>query len=220
MNVLEMFRLDGKTALVTGCRRGIGKAMAVALAEAGADIVGVSRSMEPSGSDVEKAVTAVGRTYRAYTCNFGDRAAVAAFAAQVNAEIPAIDILVIPGGVVSAQMDSYAVREWIARTSAAAGLTASVCTGSFLLAQAGILRGRRATTHWEDAADLQRGFPDVQVVPDVRWVDEGSVVTAAGVSAGLDMSLHLVERFEGEALAVLTARQMDYRWQRAATAKT
>lgn len=76
MNVLDMFKLDGKTALVTGCRRGIGKGMAVALAEAGADIVGVSAQLEPSGSEVEQEVTALGRSFRPYQCDFADRKAV------------------------------------------------------------------------------------------------------------------------------------------------
>ena len=69
MNVLDRFRIDGKTALVTGCRRGIGKAMAIALAEAGADIIGVSHSLEATGSEIEKEVTARGRTFRAYACD-------------------------------------------------------------------------------------------------------------------------------------------------------
>jgi transcriptional regulator GlxA family with amidase domain len=130
---------------------------------------------------------------------------------------PPIDLLIVPGGVISPQVEDPTLRDWIIAVSRQAELVASVCTGSTLLAQAGLLRGRQATTHWEDAADLQRDFPDVRVVADARWVDEGSIVTAAGISAGLDMCLHLVARFEGAELAMLTARQMDYRWQRAAS---
>lgn len=100
MTVLDMFRLDGKTALVTGCKRGIGKAMAVALAEAGADIVGVSKSLEASGSEVEKEVTALGRRFRAYACDFSDRAAVYAFLDKLQAEAPPIDILVNNAGTI------------------------------------------------------------------------------------------------------------------------
>ncbi len=100
MNVLDLFRLDGKVALVTGARRGIGKAMAVALAEAGADIIGVSRSLEPSGSEVEKEVSAAGRKFHGYACNFGDRAAVAEFARKVNADFPVIDILINNAGTI------------------------------------------------------------------------------------------------------------------------
>lgn len=100
MNVLRSFELKGKTALVTGCKRGIGMGMAVALAEAGADIIGVSASMPASGSDVEKAVLACGRTFKAYQCNFADRASLKAFAAQVLAENDRIDILVNNAGTI------------------------------------------------------------------------------------------------------------------------
>jgi 2-deoxy-D-gluconate 3-dehydrogenase len=100
MTVLSQFRLDGKTALVTGCRRGIGKSMAVGLAEAGADIVGVSASLEPSGSDAEQEVGATGRSFRGYACDFGDRAKLYAFIEQVKAEVPRIDILVNNAGTI------------------------------------------------------------------------------------------------------------------------
>jgi 2-deoxy-D-gluconate 3-dehydrogenase len=98
VNVLDLFKLDGKTALVTGCRRGIGRAMAVALAEAGADIVGVSKSLECSGSDVERDVLALGRRFTAYRCDFANRKAVYEFIARVTADFPAIDILVNNAG--------------------------------------------------------------------------------------------------------------------------
>jgi 2-deoxy-D-gluconate 3-dehydrogenase len=98
--VLDLFRLDGKTALVTGCRRGIGKAMALALAEAGADIIGVSRSLEPSGSAIEREVTALGRRFRPYACDLGDRRAVYALLRQVTADFPVIDILVNNAGTI------------------------------------------------------------------------------------------------------------------------
>ncbi len=100
MSVLDLFQLNGSTALVTGSKRGIGKAMAVALAEAGADIIGVSKSLEPSGSEVEKDVTALGRAFRGYTCDFADRTAVYDFLARVNADHPRIDILVNNAGVI------------------------------------------------------------------------------------------------------------------------
>ncbi|MBS1825186.1 MAG: SDR family oxidoreductase [Acidobacteria bacterium] len=100
MNVLDMFRLDGKLALVTGSRRGIGRAMAEALAEAGADIIGVSKSMEPEGSEVAQAVTALGRKFYPYTCDFSNRDSVNAFLRQVTADHPAIDILVNNAGTI------------------------------------------------------------------------------------------------------------------------
>jgi 2-deoxy-D-gluconate 3-dehydrogenase len=99
MTILERFKLDGKVAVVTGCKRGIGKALAVALAEAGADIVGVSKSLEPSGSDVENAVNQAGRKFRSYQCDFRERQAVHAFTARVMTDFPVIDILVANAGI-------------------------------------------------------------------------------------------------------------------------
>jgi 2-deoxy-D-gluconate 3-dehydrogenase len=100
MSVLDLFRLDGKTALVTGARRGIGKAMAVALAEAGADIVASSAALEPSGSDVQREVEAAGRRLWARPCDLSDRRAVYSFIEAVKRECPPIDILINNGGTV------------------------------------------------------------------------------------------------------------------------
>ena len=100
MNVLELFRLDGKVALVTGCRRGLGKAMAVALAEAGADIAGVSASLEPEGSDVENEVRKTGRSFKPYACDFSDRNALYEFIRNVKSDFPVIDILVNNAGTI------------------------------------------------------------------------------------------------------------------------
>ncbi len=97
---MNIFDLSGKTALVTGCKRGIGKAMAVGLAEAGADIIGVSASLESKGSAVEKEVTALGRSFSAYACDFSDRGAVYSFIEAVNATHPHIDILVNNAGTI------------------------------------------------------------------------------------------------------------------------
>lgn len=125
---------------------------------------------------------------------------------------PSIDVLLIAGGVVTAELETSDVIAWIAATAARASLTASVCTGAFLLAEAGLLDGLSATTHWEDIPDMQARYPAVNTVTGQRWVDEGSIVTSAGISAGIDMSLHLVERLAGRELALLTARQMDFDW--------
>ncbi|NLS92489.1 MAG: SDR family oxidoreductase [Planctomycetaceae bacterium] len=100
MNIVEYFNLSGKTALVTGCKRGIGKAMAVGLAEAGADIVGVSASLELSGSEIEKEVTSLGRSFRAYQCDFADRQKLYEFIERVKADVPQIDILVNNAGTI------------------------------------------------------------------------------------------------------------------------
>lgn len=100
MSVLDQFKLDGKIALVTGCRRGIGQAMALALAEAGADIIGVSRSLEGRGSDIEKGVLALGREFTPYAADLGKRQAVYEFVRQVTADFPVIDILVNNAGTI------------------------------------------------------------------------------------------------------------------------
>lgn len=95
-----MFDLTGKVALVTGCKRGIGKAMALGLAEAGADVIGVSANLELSGSEVEKEVKALGRNFKTYQANFADRKSLYAFIEQVKKEYPRIDILVNNAGTI------------------------------------------------------------------------------------------------------------------------
>lgn len=100
MSVLNLFSLAGKTALVTGCKRGIGKAMAVALAEAGADIIGVSASLEATGSKVEQDVCTAGRKFQSYSCDFSDRKALHGFITKVKNDCPQIDILVNNAGTI------------------------------------------------------------------------------------------------------------------------
>jgi transcriptional regulator GlxA family with amidase domain len=125
---------------------------------------------------------------------------------------PPVDLLVVPGGIVTRELANPAVVHWIERTSRSSQLTASVCTGAFLLARAGLLSGRSAVTHWEDSDELRTMFPSVHVETGKRWVDAGAIVTSAGISAGIDMSLHLVERTAGRELALQTARQMEFTW--------
>ena len=100
MNILEQFKLNGKTALVTGCNKGIGKAMALGLAEAGADIIGVSANLALSGSEVEKEVNTLGKNFKAYQCNFEDRTSLKNFTEKVVAENKQIDILVNNAGTI------------------------------------------------------------------------------------------------------------------------
>jgi 2-deoxy-D-gluconate 3-dehydrogenase len=109
---LDQFRLDGQTALVTGCRRGIGRAFAQALAEAGADIVGVSATLASSGSAVEGDVLARGRSFRGYACDFADRKALYAFVEQVQADVPQVDILVNNAGTILRKPAAEHPDEW------------------------------------------------------------------------------------------------------------
>ncbi len=98
--VLDNFKLDGKTALITGCKRGIGFAMAEGLAEAGADIIGVSASLELSGSDIENAVTKLGRKFKAYQCDFSDRKSLYGFIEKLKSENNTPDILINNAGTI------------------------------------------------------------------------------------------------------------------------
>jgi transcriptional regulator GlxA family with amidase domain len=129
------------------------------------------------------------------------------------ADHPPLDVVIVPGGVVDAELARPALTAWIERRARDVPLLASVCTGALLLAQAGVLDGREATTHWEDLDALRALRPAVRVRDGVRWIDEGAVVTSAGISAGIDMSLHLVQRLHSRDLAHRTARQMDYPWR-------
>jgi transcriptional regulator GlxA family with amidase domain len=126
---------------------------------------------------------------------------------------PAVEVLIVPGGIVSAETRRDEVISWVRETARAATIAASVCSGAFFLARAGLLDGKRATTHWADIDDLASEYPQVTVQRDTRWVDLGQIVTSAGVSAGIDMSLHLVSRLTGTELALQTARNMEYSWR-------
>jgi transcriptional regulator GlxA family with amidase domain len=127
---------------------------------------------------------------------------------------PEINLLIIPGGIVNDELEKDHLVSWIVESSDIADITASVCTGAFLLARAGLLESKAVTTHWEDINDFRSMFPDIEIKKDVRWVDEGHIVTAAGISAGIDMSLHIVSRVADKDLAVRTARQMEFDWTR------
>lgn len=129
-------------------------------------------------------------------------------------DAPAPDVLIVPGGVVDEALASPQTLAWIFRADLSAQITASVCTGAFLLAASGVLTDGEVTTHWEDQDDLARRFPALTVRDGPRWIDQGRLVTSAGISAGIDMGLHLVARLAGMALAERTARQMDFQWTR------
>lgn len=124
------------------------------------------------------------------------------------ASCPAPDLVVVPGGRgTRTEVDNPRLIDFIRRRANTA-LTASVCTGAFLLARAGLLAGRRATTHW-GSMDRLRALEGIRVVEE-RWVDEGRVVTASGVSAGIDMALHLVGRLWGPETARRVQKGIEY----------
>jgi len=120
-----------------------------------------------------------------------------------------IDTLIIPGGPgVHAALKETTTIDWVSRQASTARRVASVCTGAFLLAEAGILTGRRATTHWKSCARLQQRYPDIRVEPDPIYVREGRIWTSAGVTAGIDLSLALIQEDLGRKLAMQVARHL------------
>jgi transcriptional regulator GlxA family with amidase domain len=129
---------------------------------------------------------------------------------------PALDLLVIPGGAGTRPIyrDNRRVLDWIGEQADKVEVLASVCTGALLLAKAGLLHELPATTHWGSIDWLRHDHPDVLTRERTRFVDTGRIVTSAGISAGIDMALHLVERFCGRYTAEETARYMEYHWQR------
>ncbi len=126
---------------------------------------------------------------------------------------PRPDMLLVPGGNGSkALLDQPTVLEWIKRHSQSAEVLASVCTGARLLAKTGLLDGLTATTHHECFAELRALAPRAHFREDVRFTDNGQVLTSAGIAAGIDLSLHIVARLLGEETARKTATYMEYPW--------
>ncbi len=127
------------------------------------------------------------------------------------ADHPPLDIIVVPGGKgTRREIDNPAVLDWLSTQAAKIELTTSVCTGAFLLAKVGLLDGKAATTHWASIQWMRDNFPQVDVRDDARFVDQGNIVSSAGVSAGIDMSLHVIGRLYGQDTADWTARHMEY----------
>jgi transcriptional regulator GlxA family with amidase domain len=130
------------------------------------------------------------------------------------ADHPRLDVLVVPGGYgTRRELTNPVLLDWIAAQDRQTAITTSVCTGAFLLAADGLLDGKRATTHWASIDWLREHYPAIDVRADERVVDEGHVVTSAGVSAGIDMALHVVARLHGHDIAAETARHMEYDWR-------
>jgi transcriptional regulator GlxA family with amidase domain len=126
-------------------------------------------------------------------------------------DCPPLDVLVVPGGWgTRREMSNDRLIAWIAGRGRQVTTLASVCTGALLLGRAGLLDGRRATTHWKSLGLLRERFPAVSVVDDLHVVEDGELITSAGISAGIDLALRVVARHHGEAVARATARHMEY----------
>ncbi len=125
---------------------------------------------------------------------------------------PKIDVLIVVGGVHTGEMQKDEVISWIREQNKSVEIIASVCTGAFLLAKAKVLTNQEVTTYWEDIKDLKTLFPSLIVKENVRWVEQDKVVTSAGISAGIDMSLHLISKLYSFELAEKTAKQMQFDW--------
>ena len=126
---------------------------------------------------------------------------------------PAPDFIVIPGGKTSILTDDPAFMGWVEQSASGRSQMLTVCTGAFVPAKLGMLTGKKATTHWGALALLRESQPSVNVVDNVRFVDNGSIVTTAGVSAGIDGALHVVAKTLGYRVARSTARYMEYEWR-------
>ena len=133
-------------------------------------------------------------------------------------DCPELDLILVPGGMGTLkQLRNEKFHTWLRDRAPKAEIVMSVCSGSAILAQAGLLDGRKATTNKQSFKLLTSGKNKVEWVKEARWVDEGDRVTSSGVSAGIDMSLHIVARLLGSAEAEETARYMQYDWRPAVT---
>ena len=127
------------------------------------------------------------------------------------ATCPPLDVLVVPGGWgVRKEIGNRRLVDWIGERGRHVETLTSVCTGSMLLGHAGLLDGRRATTHWRALDWMRESFPTVTVENELHVVEDGDILTSAGISAGIDMALRVVARYHGDAIARATARHMEY----------
>lgn len=123
-----------------------------------------------------------------------------------------LDILIVPGGYGAEEIEikNPIMIEWIKSQQNQVEILASVCTGALLLAEAGILDNKKATTHWMDYARLEREYPEVEVIRGVKFVDLGHILTSGGISAGINMSFHIIKRLFGAEVAKDLAKRMEY----------
>ena len=127
-------------------------------------------------------------------------------------DLPPVDLLMIPGGYGAEEIEIHntALLEWLRFQANQTPIIASVCTGAFLLATVGLLDGKRATTHWMDLDRLEKDYPAIDVQRGVKFVDEGNILTSGGISAGIELSFHLLSRLFGATIPRQTAKRMEY----------
>jgi putative intracellular protease/amidase len=163
--------------------------------------------------------TAAGASFRVYTVAASPtpiRAGGLTLTPEFTfANAPKPDVVVLPGGRYQEAINHEPTMEWVKKASAEAEITLSVCTGAFILARAGLLDGLEANTHWFRLGELQKAAPQARVLEKRRYVDNGKIITSAGVSAGIDAALHVVARLLGEPAARFTAEKaLEYTWTR------
>jgi transcriptional regulator GlxA family with amidase domain len=130
-------------------------------------------------------------------------------------DCPDLDLILVPGGIGTLrELSNKKLHEWLRQRAAKAEITMSVCSGSAILAKAGLLDGRRATSNKQHFGLAVAQGPKVTWVKEARWVDDGDRVTSSGVSAGIDMALHIVARLYGEKTAEKLANGTEYQWHR------
>ena len=157
------------------------------------------------------------KLFNAFTIGESDKTIIARNGLKVIPEYtiqnhPELGILIIPGGYGAEHIEikNKTILNWIKAQQAKVDMLASVCTGAFLLAQSGILDNIKATTHWMDLDRLENEYPKVTVIRGVKFVDEGKIITAGGISAGINMSFHIIERLLGKKVVEETAKRMEY----------
>ncbi len=174
------------------------------------EVFSVARPVEEHSDELKLfTVVTISEEYRIVTCRGG-------LLVKPHATIedhPPLDILIVPGGQgTRRERHNQRILDWIVQQDQHTNLTTSVCTGAFLLAERGILNHHRATTHWNSIEWMRGTYPNIEMVADERIVDEEHIITSAGISAGIDMSLHVESRLYGADVAAWTARRMEYDW--------
>ncbi len=127
-------------------------------------------------------------------------------------DAPKFDILIIPGGYGAEEIEIHnpKIINWIKNNMNNVDIMASVCTGAFLLAEAGLLDGKQATTHWMDIDRLEREYTRIKVQRNIKFIDESPIITSGGISAGINMSFYIIKKLLGEEIANITAKRMEY----------